>query len=216
MGLEVHRLDESDFPDFVRIQMSAFASGTGMTSLLTPSPLPSDYIQKLIDKHLKAWREEPDVHYLKVIDKNLDGKMIAGAKWRINKKERTEEQIQSMLPVPGPEDEGRPVMVAFMGFLSRVRREFMGTKPFCFLQILVTDPEHHRRGAGAMLIEWGTEKADDAQLPSFLEATRMGRPLYERMGFEKRYEEVFDLSQYGVKGEDSSTVMIREPLFYVM
>jgi GNAT superfamily N-acetyltransferase len=43
------------------------------------------------------------------------------------------------------------------------------------LHILVTDPDHHRRGAGAKLIRWGTERADDAQLPSFLEASLMGR-----------------------------------------
>jgi|TARA_R110002003_G_scaffold97_5_gene7770 hypothetical protein len=63
-----------------------------------------------------------------------------------------------------------------------------------------------------MLIKWGTEKADKAQLPSFLESTLVGRQLYARMGFEARYEEVFDLSKYGLQGTDTSTVMIREPL----
>lgn len=84
------------------------------------------------------------------------------------------------------------------------------------LHILVTDPEHHRRGAGAMLIRWGTEQADDAQLPAFLEATMVGVPLYTREGFQARHEEVFDLKKYGLEGTDVSTVMIREPLLYVM
>lgn len=130
MPLEVHPVQESDFAEFVRIQMSAFAAGGGITSMLTPNPLPSDYVQKSIDKHIKSWKGESDVHYLKVVDTDREGKMIAGAKWRINEKERTEEQIQSMLPVPGADEEGRPDVQDFYWYLHRVRKEYMGTKPF--------------------------------------------------------------------------------------
>lgn len=130
MPLEVHPCEESDFADFTRIQMTAFASNSGISRFLTPDPVPADYVQKTTNKHIKSWRDEPDVHYLKVIDTDLGGKMIAGAKWRINEKERTEEQIQSMLPVPGPDEEGRHGLIDFMWFLNRVRREYMGTKPF--------------------------------------------------------------------------------------
>lgn len=138
MPLEIHPVEESDFADFVRIQIAAFSGGGGITGLLTPDPLPPNYIEKSIDRHLKSWRDEPDVRYLKVIDTDLGGKMIAGAKWRINEKERTEEQIQSMLPVPGPDEEGKPGMQDFMWFLNRVRREYMGTKPFyCKLLIML-------------------------------------------------------------------------------
>lgn len=185
-----------------------------MTSLLTPSPLPSDYIQKSIDKHLKSFREEPDITYLKVIDTALNDKMIAGAKWRINRHERIEEEIQVQLPVPGADEEGRPAAKEFYNYLNRVRREYMGTKPFVFLHLLVTDPEHHRRGAGGLLLRWGTKIADDVQLPSFLESTLVGRPLYQRWGFEPRHEETWDLTRFGLEGTDSSTVMIREPQNY--
>lgn len=143
MPLEVHPVQQSDFADFVRIQMSAFAAGGGITSILTPKPLPSDYIQKSIDKHIKSWKDESDVHYLKVVDTDLGGKMVAGAKWRINETERTEEQIQSMLPVPGADEEGRPGARDFMWYLNRVRREYMGTKPFyCeYLHVTLTCPQ---------------------------------------------------------------------------
>lgn len=142
MPLEIQSLEESDFADFVRIQMAAFQLGGGITKLITPDPLPSDYVQKTINKHLKSWREEPDVTYLKVIDTDLDGKMIAGAKWRINLKERTEEQIQPMLPVPGADEEGRPALQAFMWYLNRVRREYMGTKPYFCKRRSNTDDMH--------------------------------------------------------------------------
>jgi hypothetical protein len=129
MPLEVHPLEERDLADLVRIQTAAF-SGGGMTTLLKPSPFPVDYNEKSISKHLKSLREESDVHYLKVIDTDLGGKMIAGAKWRINRNERTEQQIESMCPVPGKDEEGRPAAQDFYWYLNRVRREYMGTKPF--------------------------------------------------------------------------------------
>lgn len=107
--------------------MSSFAYAGGMSVLLSPDPLPEGYFQKSLDRHLKSFREEKDVFYLKVIDTDLEGKMIAGAKWRINETERTEEEVKKTLPSA---DEERLVMQDFMGYLSRVRWEYMGTKPF--------------------------------------------------------------------------------------
>lgn len=67
-----------------------------------------------------------------------------------------------------------------------------------------------------MLLSWGLRKADSAQLPSFLESSPMGRPLYERMGFEAKEVVTWDLTKYGFEGTDTSTVMIRDPLPLVL
>lgn len=130
MPLELRIIeDESDFAEFTRIQTAAFSTG-GMTAyMVDPNPTAAD-LQKSVNKHIKSWREESDVTYLKVIDTDLGGKMIAGAKWRINEKERTQEQIKSMLPVPGADEEGKPAAQDFMRYLARVRQEYMGTKPY--------------------------------------------------------------------------------------
>jgi hypothetical protein len=129
MPFEIRPVEECDFAEFVRIQLAAFSAG-GMTTLIKPSPLPSDYNETSVEKHLKSWRGERDVHYLKVVDTDLGGKMIACAKWRINQKERTQEEVEKTLPVPGKEEEGRPAAQDFYWFLNRVRRQFMGTLPF--------------------------------------------------------------------------------------
>lgn len=145
--LEVHKCDESDFAEFIRIQLAAFGTShlpstpnsqpahirtasSGMVTLLKPQPMTDEYVQHAIDKHLKSHREERDVTYLKCIDTRLGGKIIACAKWRINKHERTEEQIQAQLPKPGKDEEGKPAAQDFMNYLASVRREYMGTKPF--------------------------------------------------------------------------------------
>ncbi|KAA8623183.1 gnat family protein [Pyrenophora tritici-repentis] len=210
MPLEVHRItDPSDFEAFVDIQLAAFQDGGGITAFLSPNPSPADYRQKIIDRQIQSLKEEPDLVFLKVIDTELDGKMIACAKWRINTEEKTEEQVKKMCPGPDEKDKENPALVDFWAFLSRVRKQYMGTKPFYFLHLLVTNPHHQRRGAGALLVGWGTKRADEAQLPSFLESSPVGRRLYTKMGFQTVEVVTFDLAKYGSSGTDESHVMIR-------
>lgn len=137
MVLELHPCTEADLPEFVRIQIAAFGTGGGMTAYMVECPPSEAYINKSIDKHIKSFREEKDITYLKVIDTELDGQMIAGAKWRINQKERKEEDIQSMLPVPSADEESKQAMIDFMWYLNRVRREFMGVKPFYCMPYMI-------------------------------------------------------------------------------
>jgi hypothetical protein len=153
MPLELHRItSESDLSDFSLIQTRAFAYSGGMASLVTPTPLPADYIEKSTEKHIKSLREEADVTYLKVIDTDLDGKMIAGAKWRINEKERTEEEIQSMLPVVSEADKENQGLIDFLGFLSRVRREYVGTKSMYRMSVLLRLFIAPRLGFGELIL----------------------------------------------------------------
>jgi hypothetical protein len=60
-----------------------------------------------------------------------------------------------------------------------------------------------------MLIDWGLKQADAAGLPTYLEASLMGLPLYERWGFEPRKKTVFELHRYGGEGVEVNTAMIR-------
>jgi hypothetical protein len=43
--------------------------------------------------------------------------------------------------------------------------------------------EHRRRGANTLMIEWGTRKADELGLETWLEATPLGSMIYARHGF---------------------------------
>lgn len=49
---------------------------------------------------------------------------------------------------------------------------------------IYTDPAHHRRGAGAMLMRVATQHADELGWPSMLEASPLGMKLYESAGYE--------------------------------
>ena len=130
MPLQVQRItDPADFEAFADIHSAAFV-GSGITSLLAPNPLPADYRQNNINKHVKSWSEEPDVVYLKVIDTDLNGKMIACAKWRVNTKERTPEEAEKAYPKLDEKEQKNQALVDFCAFLARVRKQYMGTKPF--------------------------------------------------------------------------------------
>jgi GNAT superfamily N-acetyltransferase len=52
------------------------------------------------------------------------------------------------------------------------------------IEMLSTHPEHQRRGAGAILMKWGTDIADSLGLRAFVQASRLGKQhLYEKFGF---------------------------------
>ena len=136
MPLEVHPATAADMEDLARIQTSAFKTSP-MVDFLFPNPLTEDGLKGIAEKHVKSL-DEPDVTYLKVIDTDLDGKMIAAAKWRINEKERDREEWEKMLPKPGKEDEGIQARLDFYAYLSRVRTTYMGGKPYACMFVLVT------------------------------------------------------------------------------
>ncbi|KAL2148941.1 hypothetical protein VTH82DRAFT_1627 [Thermothelomyces myriococcoides] len=54
-----------------------------------------------------------------------------------------------------------------------------------FLRILMTHPDHRRRGAGTELTKWGIDLAKRLGVPTTLFASPMGLKLYEKLGFHE-------------------------------
>ena len=52
------------------------------------------------------------------------------------------------------------------------------------LHIMFTHPNHRRKGAANMLMQWGTDLADRLGLESWVSARPLAKPLYLRYGFE--------------------------------
>ena len=48
-------------------------------------------------------------------------------------------------------------------------------------------PNHRRRGAGALMMKWGMDKAKEMNVETFVEATDPGKPLYEKFGLRVMY-----------------------------
>jgi len=87
--------------------------------------------------------------------------------------------------VPDETMVGCPLMAAFVG-----------------LGQLATDPEHTRKGAGRMLVEYGTDLTDQTEnVPCYLETSAKGRPLSRSKGFEEVGTVVLNLAKWG--GEEN-------------
>lgn len=65
------------------------------------------------------------------------------------------------------------------------------------LHLLHTDPEFQGRGAGSLLLNWGTKKADELGLPIYLESSPAGHRLYQKHGFEDVQIFQADFRPYG-------------------
>lgn len=79
--------------------------------------------------------------------------------------------------------------------------------------MLATHPDHQHQGAASMLMDELIAEADRLGVEIYCEATKAGRPLYEKYGFVAVKEITFATSEYGVDlGEEHQTVMIRPAL----
>jgi len=86
------------------------------------------------------------------------------------------------------------------------RREVMVEQHHIILDSLLCHPDHHRRVAGRLLMQWGLYKSDELGLPGYLEGSAAGRRLYQKVGFQPVREIIFDGTKYGAKEPDVHTV----------
>ncbi|EPS39558.1 hypothetical protein H072_6700 [Dactylellina haptotyla CBS 200.50] len=60
-----------------------------------------------------------------------------------------------------------------------------GFEKYLHLNILVVDPSYQRRGIGEALVKWGVEKVKRENMPAALEASRAGKRVYSKCGFQE-------------------------------
>jgi GNAT superfamily N-acetyltransferase len=60
------------------------------------------------------------------------------------------------------------------------------------LNWLAVIPSHRLRGVGSLLMDVGIGRADGLSLECWMEASAMGKPLYEKFGFQNLLKLAFD------------------------
>ncbi|KAK7190129.1 hypothetical protein DPSP01_007967 [Paraphaeosphaeria sporulosa] len=211
--LEVSLLKPEEAEEFMRIRHEVFRPT--INKILYSRGEPS---QKTLDRVTEEIRDgivNKGILYLKCVDKST-GEMIAGARWRYAKpkedraRERTWEEVEAGFTVPEPYDESEPELFRHLfHLLNTNKRELLETRPYYTLITCAVLPQHERRGAGSMLVKWGCDRADEAGVEAYLEASLMGVPMYERHGFRpvKRIE--LDMKKFGAEENAPFVVMIR-------
>lgn len=84
----------------------------------------------------------------------------------------------------------------------------MAERKHWYLEIIATRPEWQGKGAAGKLMRWGLEKADaDGKgVETYLEASPVGKEVYEYFGFEERGRLVVPVEG---KGDFIECMMVR-------
>ncbi|KAF7907108.1 uncharacterized protein EAF01_004695 [Botrytis porri] len=127
--------------------------------------------------------QDPSSHFLCIQDvSSHTSEIISYAKW--NNTSATVATTNDLPEWP----QGCDVEVAnhFFGTLIERRREIMGERKHWYLEIVATKPEFQGKGAAGKLMRWGLERADEDRVETYLEASPMGKEVYEHFGFEEK------------------------------
>ncbi|KAK0734723.1 hypothetical protein B0T26DRAFT_670977 [Lasiosphaeria miniovina] len=112
--------------------------------------------------------------------------IVAFARWIVRRESRPEEEWNVPEPPRTAEQLGKDcnieVFTYFIGALHDKRREHTRGNPAVVLGVLAS--KRPRVGAGSALLEYGVKLADGLGLPTFLEASPKGYPLYCKFGYE--------------------------------
>ncbi|OCL15025.1 acyl-CoA N-acyltransferase [Glonium stellatum] len=208
MPLRLLPMQEEDCETWMRVRAIAYRGPTNL--IVHTSPLSEESFTKVAEERRKEFHK-PEYYRLKVVDTD-SGEIIACAQWSVYPHGKTEAGSKDDGKPPyTPPEVNLPALKALLGPLRGANIEIMGTRPYVMLNTLTTLPEHQRRGAASMLVQWGVDKADEMGVETYLDSSIIARPLYERFGFEVVKEVIFDRTQWGGEGLDYHFCMLRKP-----
>ncbi|KAK5115960.1 hypothetical protein LTR62_000416 [Meristemomyces frigidus] len=214
MPLQVQPMHYDDIPAMATIDAAAMANW-GL-AIAMQNGLPEGQTREEFIVQLSQGGWDRGMEWVKVVDSELDGKLIAAALWRFQLEQETPKD-ESTAQAPGAEDEGLkpaltfPPVMAAMTALSKLQNDkYVHGQPHALLSVLVTDPQHQRRGAGTLLVKYGCDKADSLGLFAILHASPAGVGVYTKQGFEVIEEKLLDLRPFGVDESEVRRFMIRE------
>jgi len=189
MPIKLHELNDADdnvFASITAVESDSFHNPYyGFWHVFNgPSP------EELAERQLSWHKSDPTSHWIYVTDEET-GEVIAAAQWNVHPEGHFAKASDDVKPYWMPEGTTKDVASQLLHQFFSLRRERMNEShlliSFCF-----THSKHRRRGAAALLMEWGTRKADELGLPAYVEATDNGRELYKQYGFEVKGEVELD------------------------
>ncbi|KAH7087866.1 acyl-CoA N-acyltransferase [Paraphoma chrysanthemicola] len=208
MAIILREVADTDLPRVCDVGWLAFAD-LPLNPVLFPGPFPPDSREQRIAHFAETRKEDLSTTYMQAYDEDTK-QLVSFAKWHVYATPENAAAAERPARSLG-QGVNREACEEFFGGLARKKRELVGGKPHLFLHMLHTDPAFQRRGAGKLLLDWGTKKADELGLPIYLESSQQGVALYKRHGFEEIEVFDFDLEKYGGSGVYPSPLMIRKP-----
>ncbi|KAF2713087.1 hypothetical protein K504DRAFT_461664 [Pleomassaria siparia CBS 279.74] len=197
MNLQLCPLQLQDFDDLVS-HAALYPPGEDLVGQPTPTcctvKTREEAEARLIfhfDKQRSRFTGDPTVRYMKVVDRAADKNAIVSiARWHLYPNGYnfdTEIHWETQNLVAGqtvPAGFNIPLHNYILTTRDAARSSWIPANSPCWILMhMVTHPSYRGKGAAGMLIKWGIEQAERDQVPAYLEAGVMGRPIYERYGF---------------------------------
>jgi WD repeat-containing protein 48 len=228
MPLTLSPLTPSETLSFIRIRSLAYYGPTH--DVLHKGAIRESSIRGVAEDR-KRELKKPHMWHWKIVDTELPpsaddppkagGRIIAIAAWSIVNVSKSGSKETQEDVTPPLNDEAPPfrppelrldAVASIFGPLRAAQASIMGTSdPYFMLNTLATHPDHQGRGAASMLLDWGLGKADREGLVTYLDATGVGKPVYEKRGFKVVRSIEWDREAWGGKGSDCHWCMVREP-----
>ncbi|ESZ92072.1 hypothetical protein SBOR_7529 [Sclerotinia borealis F-4128] len=104
----------------------------------------------------------------------LGNQVVGGGCWSVVLEE--EERVEgaaAMDPWWLPEGERRDYSKRDLGIWG----DMQGVRGPHLVEVVLADPQHHRRGIGSLAMKWGTRRADELSLDCYVEGSQIGVPL---------------------------------------
>lgn len=206
-------VDVSDVAEMVELHALAFKTDAFSNLMLMGRD--SDAHQRLMTTAIQTWFDDPAAELAKAVDGS--GKMVGWTCWitkaaekptrlsanagklsEESKQGRSEER-KSENGADKPKEAKSPQQV--LGGLKNqdlVQQEakHMNGGEYLVLQGMATHPDHQRRGIGAKLARWGTDKADERGLRCWTHSSPVGKSTYVKAGFEQVGSVSYNLDEW--------------------
>ncbi|KAF2877554.1 hypothetical protein BDV95DRAFT_674137 [Massariosphaeria phaeospora] len=155
--------------------------------------LQADREAALAESKQRFWnnhQSDPSSHWYYVVD-TATALTVGCAQWQISKANPFPNG-RGVLTAPWwPEGEHREFCEAVLEQVYKPRARWM-QRPHLALNWMAVHPAHRRLGIGSLLMTAGISRAHDLDLECWMEATAMGKPLYEKFGFRSLFKVAFD------------------------
>ncbi|MCJ1400183.1 hypothetical protein MMC11_003387 [Xylographa trunciseda] len=208
MPVELCAIHKSDVPVLTEMMFAAYKDDNISHLMYNNNATPSikAFVQQ---EYEKSWGQRPEERRIGVRDTET-GELIASSQWFFFPQREGDDW--KIVPVrEWPDGYNKDGCNHLQAVHTAKRHEIMGPKPYIFLSTCITFPTHQRRGAGALMVQWGIEQARALNLPIFLTASPKGFPLYRKFNFEVVGHCWIDLSSFTTETHDSVAMLLREP-----
>lgn len=204
MACRVEPMTYDDIEAALEVRHAAF--GPNLYHVWFDRPLSDASKAVMVKQTQQTFGEDPHTHWFKAVDAETN-KIIGFCKWRDFVEDTGPEVMEKDLAPPPMDDIPEYNQSNVREFFSKLldyRRDIMGSRPFYLLEVLVVHPSHQRKGAGKALCQWGIDEADKHGVEVYVEASEMGKGLYEKLGCKpiKTYHWPGDTSHF-------DTMMVR-------